>query len=38
LRDEICSEHGFTPLSHQFHVFGISPQGKQGSGPKKPSD
>ncbi len=28
LRDEICSEHGFDPLSHQFHVFGLSPEGK----------
>ena len=26
LRDEICREHGFAPLSHQFHVFGISGQ------------
>src|SRR5438477_7822359 len=24
LRDEICREHGFEPLSHQFHIFGIS--------------
>ena len=24
LRDEICREHGFEPLSHQFHVYGIS--------------
>ena len=24
LRDEICREHGFTPLSHQFHIFGLS--------------
>ena len=24
LRDEICRKHGFQPLSHQFHVFGIS--------------
>lgn len=24
LRDEICREHGMEPLSHQFHVFGIS--------------
>jgi len=32
LRDEICREHGFEPLSHQFHVFGISPQaGRQKS-------
>ena len=24
LRDEICQEHGFEPLSHQFHIFGVS--------------
>lgn len=24
LRDEICREHGFEPLRHQFHIFGIS--------------
>jgi len=24
LRDEICREHGFKPLSHQFHIFGLS--------------
>lgn len=23
LRDEICREHGFEPLSHQFHIFGV---------------
>jgi len=28
LRDEICRQHGFEPLSHQFHIYGISPQGK----------
>src|SRR5712672_2884313 len=28
LRDEICKQHGFEPLSHQFHIFGLSPQGK----------
>ena len=28
LRDEICQEHGFDPLSHQFHIFGLSPEGK----------
>src|SRR5450755_3801188 len=22
LRDEICREHGYDPLSHQFHIFG----------------
>ncbi len=29
LRDEICREHGFEPLSHQFHVFGISSRAKR---------
>ncbi len=28
LRDEICKEHGFDPLSHQFHIFGVSPEGQ----------
>lgn len=28
LRDEICAQHGFDPLSHQFHIFGISPEAK----------
>jgi Fe2+ or Zn2+ uptake regulation protein len=37
LRDEICRQHGFEPLSHQFHIFGLSPEakteaGKSGSG------
>lgn len=31
LRDEVCREHGFEPLSHQFHIFGIGPSGKNGS-------
>jgi Fur family ferric uptake transcriptional regulator len=26
LRDEICREHGFSPLSHQFHIFALSPE------------
>lgn len=26
LRDEICREHGFSALSHQFHIFGLSPE------------
>ena len=35
LRDEICREHGFSPLSHQFHVFGLSPEAqKEGIKPK----
>ena len=29
LRDEICREHGFDPLSHQFHIHGISPEGRE---------
>jgi Fur family ferric uptake transcriptional regulator len=28
LRDEICREHGFDPLSHQLHIYGVSPEGK----------
>jgi Fur family ferric uptake transcriptional regulator len=24
LRDEICRQHGFSPLRHQFHVFGVA--------------
>ena len=28
LRDEICAQHGFDPISHQFHIFGISPEAK----------
>lgn len=27
LRDEICKEHGFEPISHQFHIFGVAPKG-----------
>ncbi len=26
LRDEICREHGFVPVSHQFQIFGLSPE------------
>lgn len=28
LRDEICRQHGFDPLSHRFTIFGLSPEGK----------
>jgi len=28
LRDEICREHDYEPLSHQFHIFGVSPAGR----------
>jgi Fur family ferric uptake transcriptional regulator len=33
LRDEICKQHGFDPVSHRFQIFGISPEAK-----KKPAD
>lgn len=29
LRDEICRQHGFEPISHRFHVFGVSPREKR---------
>jgi Fur family ferric uptake transcriptional regulator len=28
LRDEICAQHGFEPISHQFHIYGISPEAR----------
>ena len=28
LREEICREHGFDPLSHQLQIYGISPEGR----------
>jgi Fur family ferric uptake transcriptional regulator len=28
LRDEICKEHGFEPLSHRFQIFGVSPEAR----------
>jgi Fe2+ or Zn2+ uptake regulation protein len=28
LCEEICREHGYDMLSHQFHIFGLSPQAK----------
>ena len=38
LRDEICKEHGFEPVSHQFHIFGLSPEGSEAAraGPASP--
>jgi Fur family transcriptional regulator, ferric uptake regulator len=35
LRDEICREHGFEPMSHQFHIYGISPEERRGGDGKK---
>jgi Fur family ferric uptake transcriptional regulator len=29
LRDEICEQHGFSSLSHQFHIFGLSPEAQE---------
>jgi len=29
VRDEICREHGFEPLSHQFHIFGMSSEARR---------
>ncbi|HEY1684742.1 MAG TPA: transcriptional repressor [Tepidisphaeraceae bacterium] len=29
LRDEIAKEHGFEAISHQFHIYGLSPEGKK---------
>jgi len=26
LRDEICRQHGFAPLSHRFQILGLSPE------------
>jgi Fur family ferric uptake transcriptional regulator len=31
LRDEICRQHGFEPLSHRFQILGLSPEGKKQS-------
>ena len=28
LRDEICKEHHFEPLSHRFQIFGVSPEAR----------
>ena len=29
LRDEICRQHGFEPLSHRFQIFGVSAEGQK---------
>lgn len=43
LREEICREHGFSPLSHQFHIFGLSPeaaaeQARERAGGEEPNE
>ena len=37
LRDEICEEHGFSPLSHQFHIFALSPEAQVKAGADDPN-
>jgi len=36
LRDEICREHGFEPVSHQFHIFGLCPQAQEKANESSP--
>lgn len=36
LRDEICREHGFEPVSHQFHIFGLCPEAQEKAKEKMP--
>src|SRR6476660_5397887 len=39
LRDEICAQHGFDPISHRFQIFGLSPEGQAAAGkPAAPPD
>ncbi len=33
LRDEICREHGFEPVSHRFQIFGLSPEARKTRNP-----
>lgn len=33
---EICQQHGYEPISHQFHVFGVSPDGAEPTGSAPP--
>ena len=42
LRNDICKDHGFDPISHRFQIFGLSaegramgPDGEAGEGPVK---
>jgi Fur family ferric uptake transcriptional regulator len=37
LREEICREHGYSPLSHQFHIFGLSPEAAAEQARERPS-
>ena len=29
LRDRICKEHGFEPISHRFVIYGVSPEARE---------
>ncbi len=29
LRDQLCKQHGFEPVSHRFVIYGISPEAQQ---------
>ncbi|MBI1336143.1 MAG: hypothetical protein GC164_04175 [Phycisphaera sp.] len=31
VRDRICKEHGFEPLSHRFVIYGLSPEARRSS-------
>src|SRR5213082_2338986 len=35
LRDEICRQHGYDPLSHRFQIFGLSREGKKAAETEK---
>jgi Fur family ferric uptake transcriptional regulator len=38
LRDEICAQHGFEPISHRFQIFGLSPEGQANAPKTAPGD
>jgi Fur family ferric uptake transcriptional regulator len=37
LRDEICTQHGFDPISHRFQIFGLSPEAQAQAAKSKTS-
>ncbi len=38
LRDSLCKEHGFEPVSHRFVIYGISPEAQQAEQAETESD
>jgi len=34
IRDRVCREHGFEPVSHRFVIYGLSPEARQSTGQK----